>query len=298
MNITLLGTGTPAPTPKRAGSSFLVEAAGETFLFDCGPGSHVRMLQAGVAVTSVTQLFLTHFHYDHFADLPHLVLRRWDQGAGRVGELPIYGPRPIKQIIAALFNRNGIFWPDLEARTRNKASVALYRARGGRGPRKKPKPIVTELRHGSIVRKRNWMVRAVETPHTQPQLQSLAYRLDCDEGSFVYSGDTGPCDNLVKLARDADVLLHMCHYVSGTEFNAAMRWGCAGHKLAAEHAKAAAIKTLVLTHITEQVDTTGVRERVIQEVSEIFPGNVVFGEDLKPIYPRSSAIIVRKELAR
>lgn len=290
MKLTLLGTGTPAPTPKRAGSSYLVEAAGQRFLFDCGPGSHVRMLEAGIAVTSITQLFLTHFHYDHFADLPHLVLRRWDQGAGRIPELPIYGPRPVKRIISQMFGRNSIFGPDLAARTRNKASIGLYEARGGKAPRRPPKPIVTELKHGATMKGDGWTVRAVETPHTQPHLITLAYRLDCEEGAFVYSGDTGPCRDLVALARGADVMVHMCHCVTGTEFNKTMRRGCSGHKLAAEHARTAGVKTLVLSHITNQLDANGTRERVICDVSEIFGGTVIFGEDLKEISPKPGAL--------
>jgi hypothetical protein len=82
----------------------------------------------------------------------------------------------------------------------------------------------------------------------------------------------------------------MCHHVSGTEFNEAMRWGCAGHRLAAEHARDAGVKVLVLTHLTAQVDTDGVRERVIAEVAEIFSGQVVFGEDLKVISARGPTL--------
>ena len=70
MRVILLGTGTPTPSTRRASSSYLVEAVGEVFVFDCGPGSHVRLLEAGLRPTAITQLFITHWHYDHFADLP------------------------------------------------------------------------------------------------------------------------------------------------------------------------------------------------------------------------------------
>lgn len=290
MKITLLGTGTPAPNPKRAGSSHLVQTAGETFVFDCGPCSQQRMIEAGIAVTAVTQIFITHWHYDHFTDLPQLVLRRWDQGAGKIPDLPIHGPQPIRRIIAGMFGRNGIFQPDLEARTKHRMSVGLYQARGGKLPRRKPRPIVTELRHGSVVRGKNWTVRAVETPHAQPQLRSLAYRLDCPEGAFVYSGDTGPCAALTGLARGAEVLVHMCHYLDGTALNPAMQKGCASHILAARHAETAGVKTLVLTHMTDQLHHDGVRERVIRDVSAIFHGTLIFGEDLKQIIPTSSKL--------
>ncbi len=47
----------------------------------------------------------------------------------------------------------------------------------------------------------------------QPWLDSLAYRLDTDEGSVVVTGDTRPCDSVVDLARDADVMVCLCSYI-------------------------------------------------------------------------------------
>ena len=202
----------------------------------------------------------------------------------------MYGPKPASHIFALLFGEDGVFAGDIDARTRNESSVALYHARGGAGPRARPHPHVTELQHGSTVEGGGWTVRAVETPHTQPQLISLAYRLDCEEGSLVYSGDTGPCDVLVELAQGADILIHMCHYVSGTEYNKAMSWGTAGHKHAAEHAQSAGVGTLVLTHMTRQIDTDGVRERVLKEIGDIYGGRVIVGEDLKTIGPEAHEI--------
>ena len=57
----------------------------------------------------------------------------------------------------------------------------------------------------------------------------------------------------------------------------------AGHRHAAEHAQRADVGTLVLTHMTRQVDADGVRERVVKEIGEIYGGRVVVGEDLKTI---------------
>lgn len=290
MKITLLGTGTPAPSRRRAGSGYVVQIHNETFVFDHGPGAHARMIESNISITEVSQLFLTHFHYDHFVDVPSLILRRWDQGAGQIGDLTVYGPKPANHIFDSLFGRNGIFGGDLEARTRNEASVALYHARGGEGDRTRPTPQVIEVEDGATIEGPGWTVRAVETPHTQPQLTSLAYRLDCGEGSMVYSGDTGPCDALTRLADSADILIHMCHYVSGTEYNQVMTWGCAGHKLAAEHARNAMVKTLVLSHLTEQIDTDGTRERVLGDIAQIFNGRVIFGEDLKQITIEPSTV--------
>ena len=85
--LTLLGTGSPAPLIHRAGSSYLVELAGEKLLFDCGPGAVRRLLEFGVAPTAISGLFLTHLHYDHCVDYAYFNLLRWDQGVGRIPEL-------------------------------------------------------------------------------------------------------------------------------------------------------------------------------------------------------------------
>lgn len=285
MRVTLLGTGSPTPSTKRAGSGYLVETKTEMFVFDCGPGSYVRFLQAGKFPTQVTRLFMTHWHYDHCTDLPHYLLQRWDQGAGRIPELNIYGPRPIKRIIKSLFGQKGVFGPDLDARTRNEASVALFEARGGTRPRKRPAPKVTEMKHGSLIKGKNWTIRSIEVPHSQPYLRSLAYRLDCAEGSFVYSGDAGPTKRMISFSQGADLLVHMCHYITGTQFNETMLKGCGSHKMVATLAKDAGVKKLILTHITGQIDLPGVRERVVHEASEIFSGALIFGEDLTQLTP-------------
>lgn len=54
MKLILLGTGVPAPSAKRAGSGHVVRIAGDTFVFDHGPGAHARMLQAGMGTTRCT----------------------------------------------------------------------------------------------------------------------------------------------------------------------------------------------------------------------------------------------------
>ena len=288
MRITLLGTGSPTPSVKRAGSGYLVETPSEVFVFDCGPGSYRRFLEAGKAPTAITQLFVTHWHYDHCTDLPHYVLQRWDQGAGKIPELKIHGPRPIRRVMAALFEKDGVFDSDLEARTRNEMSVAIYHARGGTGARERPRPVIVEAEHGSVSRGDDWTVWAIEVPHVQPYLRCLAYRLESEGHSLVYSGDSGPTDRMVSFCEGADVLIHMCHYLAGTELNESMVRGCGSPRMIGVLARDSGVKAVVLTHITEQIDQPGVREQVISEVCEIFQGTVIFGEDLTVISAASA----------
>ena len=61
-----------------------------------------------------------------------------------------------------------------------------------------------------MVSGQNWEISAATVEHVQPYLDSLAYRLDTEEGSIVFAGDTRPCDNLTELAADVDLLVLEC----------------------------------------------------------------------------------------
>jgi len=283
MRIRLLGTGTPTPSLKRMCSGYVVELGADTIVFDHGFGAHHRLLELGIEPTQVTHFFCSHLHYDHMGDFPRLLLTRWDQGAGKIPELKVYGPPPIRQVTRALFEQGGAFWPDLVARTENLCSVQIYWARGGSGERKKPAPEVTELAPNAVVREGGWQVTTAGVSHFGPQLVSYGFRLDSAEGSFVYSGDSGPCASMERLAQDCDVLVHMCQYLSGTELGPEFAQSCMGHIELARLAQKANVKTVVVTHVTEQIDQPGVRERVIREMSEVYKGNLIFGEDLMQV---------------
>jgi ribonuclease BN (tRNA processing enzyme) len=264
-------------------SGYLVKAGSDYVVFDHGFGSHHRLLELGIAATQISHLFLTHHHYDHIGDYPRLLLTRWDQGAARVPELKVYGPPPLRHITEQLFAPNGAFGPDLRARTQDECSLSLYRARGGVGERKLPAPIVKELTPADTVREGNWEVRVAPVSHFAPYLTSYAYRLSHDGRSLVYSGDTGPTDAMLAFAESCDVLIHMCHYLSGTAPSDGFARSCMGHIELACLARDARVKTLVLTHITQQLDLPGIRERVVAEMAQIFKGQILFGSDLLEI---------------
>ena len=276
----LLCTGTPTPLAHRGGSSYLVRTGGETLVFDCGPASVRRMLEAGVELPSIDHLFLTHLHYDHCVDYAYLVLTRWDQGVGRIPELRVYGPPPTAHMSRRLLAPDGAFGPDLEARTVHPGSHFVYEARGGVMPRRRPDPQVREVGHGDRVETAGWQVEVAEVVHVQPQLTCLAYRLTTPGGTIVFGGDTAPVESLTELSRGADVLLHMCHFITGAEDDERLTGSCSGHLDAAATARDAGVGTLVLVHLTEQLETPGVRERVLHEVGEVFGGQVILGQDL------------------
>jgi ribonuclease BN (tRNA processing enzyme) len=280
MRITLLGTGTPAPSLERQSSGYLIEVAGELLVFDHGPGAHHRLLESGTRAVDVTRAFFTHLHYDHFMDYPRLVLQRWDVGAGRIADLDVYGPPPLARLTELLFGDAGVYGPDIRARVEHQSSLDVYQARGGTQPRRWPAPRVTEVHSGSVIEGNGWTVRVGGAAHVQPQLECLSYRIDTDDGSVCYSGDSGACEALVELARGCDILIHMNHHFSGTEPSAAYRAACGNHVDNAALAQKAGVKTLVLTHALPQIDQPGIREQIVHEIQNVFAGRVIWGQDL------------------
>ncbi len=283
MRITLLGTGTPTPSLKRMCSGYLVETGDDVIVFDHGAGAHHRLLEAGYKATDVTHFVCSHLHYDHCMDYPRLLITRWDQGGGKIPELKVYGPPGMARTTGLLIDDDGVFGPDLIARTNHALSMDVYRNRGGEGERARPAPVVAELRSGDTVEENGWKLTVASVPHVQPYLVCYGFRLDTPEGSFVYSGDCGPCTAMEKLATGADVLVHMCQYITGTEPSEAYTKGCMGHRELAELGAKTGVRTLVMSHMLLQMDVPGVKEKLIAEMQEIYKGNLFWGEDLMQV---------------
>ncbi len=77
MKLTTLGTGSPLPSPDRAGPANLVQAGEVNLLFDCGRGVTMRLAAAGLIAPQLHQVFLTHLHSDHVTDFNDLVTTQW-----------------------------------------------------------------------------------------------------------------------------------------------------------------------------------------------------------------------------
>lgn len=295
MRLTLLGTGSPSPSLKRSSSGYLLEIGDDVIVLDHGPGAHHRLLQTGKRAIDVTHCFLTHHHYDHCLDYPRLLLQRWDMGADLIPELQVFGPPNTQRITDLLIGPEGAFANDIAARVHHQGSIDIFEARGGKGPRRRPAPIVREVTPGDVIEGNGWTAKVGLSSHVQPYLDCFGYRFDIGGYSICYAGDSGGvCETVVALARGADVLIHMCHYFTGTEPTDIYRQVCGNHIDTAEVAKRAGVKTLVLTHMLEQIDRPGIRERIIAEMSDIFDGTIIWGEDLLEI-PLTGAELAKME---
>jgi ribonuclease BN (tRNA processing enzyme) len=172
---------------------------------------------------------------------------------------------------------------DIETRITNEGRVPLV-----------PLVRVHEISEpGLVMRDENVTVTATLVDHP-PVVPAFAYRFDAPDRSIVISGDTRPCDNLLKLARGADVLVHAVLYVPAVDrlvsrvANAAsLKASIIAHQTSVEDAgrvaQAAGVKTLVLSHLVP-ADDPNVTERMWMEAARSqFRGPVVVGRDLMEI---------------
>lgn len=270
----ILGSGTPVPTAKRWGTSFLLQLKDDWLMVDCGPGSTYKMHQMGILPTQISHLFFTHYHSDHMADYPCFLMTRFEQAVNEE-DLNVYGPPPIKNITAGLWSKErGIFWLDVVARTQHPMSLDVYHRRGGVGHRPEPVVHVNEYNAGKVGSGKNWDCYAYEVEHAQPYLECYGLRFETAEGIIAFSGDAAPTDVLVNLARNADLFVM-----------AAMdRETIRGEAVGAKKAREAGAKRLVITHQSPSLTSSNdLINDAIYDIKRVFTGPVYWGQDMMEI---------------
>lgn len=277
MRITCLGTGTPESHRRRASSGYLVEIGDARILLDCGGGVVSRLIEAGFRPGDITHLFFTHLHSDHMMDYARLVHAAWDE---KSPPLKVWGPAPLIEITDKLFGRDGVLATDLRARTEFSGSQEVWRARGGTLPRPWPEPAITEIAPGFTFEGNGWRLSSCTAPHAQPYLDCMAFRIDTERASFVYTGDTGLCDEVEALCRNADLVLHWCYRLrEETDFPTVMEFSPHAGEIAAMEQRAQ-VKHLLLTHIRAHMDQDHHHAAMLADASAAFDGEVGIAEDL------------------
>lgn len=281
MRLYILGAGTPTPAHNRYGSSYIVKVADEYLMFDCGPATTYKLAKAGMSPTDVDYLFFTHHHSDHDVDYPCFLLSRWDLSIGVENNLQVFGPKLTERLTHRILDeKEGAFAHDWIARINHPLSLNAYKLRGGILPRIPPSVQVKDVGPGKVCQGKDWTVTAALAEHVQPWLDSLAYRLDSNQGSIVVTGDTRPCKSVLDLAKGSDVLVCLCvdeqSEIAGTPEEDYM----CGSTAAATMAQEAGVKKLVLVHQKHTIDEPGSTERVIADITKVYDGSIIWGNEL------------------
>lgn len=276
--LVLLGTaGGPTPKAKRAAPAQAIVVGDRIYLVDCGDGVARQLALAKLPVRDLHAVFITHQHSDHNAGYGPLFLLGWTAGLSTPVET--YGPPPLVEMTAKLLEAHRY---DIELRIADEGRPPL-------APLIRPHEITAG---GEVFRDDRVRVTAALNDHP-PIRHSFAYRFDTADRSIVISGDTLYSENVVKLARGADVLVHeVVSREYWERFNAPQPRSVVRHILASHTdapdvgrvAAAAGVGLLVLSHY---VPTEGpgapTDEEWVAGVRKHFKGKVVVGHDLMEI---------------
>lgn len=197
MKVTLLGTGTPIININRFGMSTLVEAGKHSLLFDAGRGAVIRLHQIQKPLRDIDAVFFTHMHSDHltgFSDLYATAPLPTDDGKRKV-PFKVYGPKGVEAFTSGIsfaFQANN----DI-------------RMKQGEFPAAATKVDTTVMpdEGGVIYDKDGIKVTAFLVDHGDAK-PAYGYRVDYAGHSVVLSGDTSYSPNLIKNAKQADLLIH------------------------------------------------------------------------------------------
>lgn len=270
MRVVLLGTGCPPPNPARRGPCTLVSTGTEHLLVDCGSGAATQLVQAGVRAFDLHRILLTHLHSDHVMDLGHLLITRWILGQN--APLRLWGPAGTKRHVEKALDL--LDW-DIEVRREHMEE------------RGRPEVAVREIDEGDVLTLGEVRVTAFRVEHG-PVDPAFGFRFDAGDRAVVISGDTRPSDNLIRHAREVDVLIHECTDATKTSWVPGCGWPTREAKVAAlasyhtqpdqvgKVAARAGVKTLVLYHL---MPGSGAAELAAAAAGD-FAGKVVVGEDL------------------
>ena len=294
LNVTFLGTAGSLPTPERNPSAILINREGEMILFDCGEGTQRQMMRARTGMMRLNYIFLTHLHADHILGIPGLMETLAFQG--RENPITIAGPVHTVRLVESFksvcyFSRN-FDVQAVELQPGDVLKMKGYQVRAiathhsvpsigysleesprlGRFNRDEavslgipPGPLFGKLQHGQAIE--------VDGRRIEPHQVMGPPR---PGRKIVYTGDTRPCNSVQQAATGADLLIHDCALASDmADWARETKHSTASE--AAQVAKSAGVKQLVLTHISSRYSEDSAQ--LLKEARFIFERTIV-AEDL------------------
>jgi ribonuclease Z len=298
LSVVFLGTSAARPTVERNVSATAVVRSGETMLFECGEGTQRQMMRYGVAFT-LSDIFVTHFHADHFLGIVGLFRTLGLQG--REEPMRLYGPKGSKRVFTQALSL-GVERAPFEVQI---VELGL----GDRVQRKDYDVVVFETQHGRhsvgyalvehlrLGRFDPDKARALGIPEGPlwgriHKGATVEYEVALPDGTqarrsagpgdlvgpprpgrkLVYSGDTRPCKSVVEAAEGADLLIHEATF--GTEEkDRAVETEHSTALEAAQVALAARVKRLALNHLSARYSADS--QVLLEEARAVFPETVV-----------------------
>lgn len=294
MQVVFLGTGGSWPSPERNVSALAVKMGREVILFDCGEGTQRQLMISSVSFMQIRKIFITHFHGDHFLGLPGLIQSM--SLNNRETPLEIYGPEGTIELVHILLEL-GYFTPtyavmlhDVQpgdvlefedymvkvAEANHCVPTLAYSLEENERPGKFDKSEALEL--GIPEGKLFSQLQSGKTVEVNGKTFTPEMVLGPPRRGrkFVYTGDTGPSKIIEELAGDADVLVHDATADSSLE-EKANEYGHSTARQAAEIAKAANVKLLILTHISPRYENG---KKLLDDAKDVFE-NVVVADDFR-----------------
>src|SRR5579859_973251 len=203
IHVTLLGTSGPSVTRSVAEAGLLVEAGGETLLFDCGRGVPERIMQLGPSKSgprlAVNKVFLSHLHSDHTEGLPILWMTGWTARGNN--PLNVWGPGPDVDQPTGSGDMLAQLQTAFATNTHIRRDLVESNPEGGIMIH------ATEVSEGVVYQNNGVTVTAFLVDH-HPVKPAFGYRVDYAGRSVVFSGDTTHSDNLINFAKGADLIIH------------------------------------------------------------------------------------------
>jgi len=271
VEVTILGTTAGIPTKKRAHAALYLSYKGKNefcYLFDCGEGTQRQILLADLNPMKLNEIFITHWHGDHYLGLPGLIDTMSFEN--RLKPLTIYAPEAER--LTNLLN--------LGYSKRFKVTPKAVPAKGCQVKRLLEtsdfKIVSVPVRHDvaavaySLMEKDRVKINKEKAKKVGLPAQGLIYREIKEKGrvifegeeikfedislvekgkKIVYSGDTEICDNLIRLAGDADLLIQDCTYFDSERKE---KYGHASLEDVVKMAEKAGVKRVILTHISRR----------------------------------------------
>jgi ribonuclease Z len=288
LHVVLCGTGSPLPDKDRAGACTAVLAGGEFVLVDIGPGAWESADLAGLPTGDLSAVLLTHFHSDHIGDLGEAITQSWI--AGRARPLDVYGPEGTTRVVDGF---DQAYAADAHYRTVHHGES--YMPAAAEPAVGHDVALADTPDADAVVFDRNGLRVTMFRVHHDPVTPAVGYRFDYKGRSVVVSGDTAKSASVAKHAAGADLLIHeaLQPQLMGRVADVADRTGhqrlakMARDTLtyhtspveAAEVARDAGVTTLVFTHEVPGPRNFILRRMFLAGVKDVFPGEVVLGED-------------------